>query len=109
MSRLSLKTLTLKKLPHGRFTFKVLIKRNISRTMHCDSNAGEIQQMRTLLRDTCVGEHRFKYHVNWNKKRVYTELYLTNAMDLAMLKLVHHDKFYKIYKIKVATPSDEPA
>lgn len=109
MSRLSLKTLTLNKLPYGRFTFKVLLKRNINRIMHCDSNAGEIQQIRDLLRDTCVGQHRLKYETNWNKKRVYTTLYLTNAMDLAMLKLVHHDKFYKIYKIKVAVPDDEPA
>lgn len=109
MSRLSLRTLTLKKLPYGRFTFKVLLKRNTGQITHCASNAGEIQQIRDLLRDTCVGEHRLKFQTNWSKKRVYTTLYLTNAMDLAMLKLVHHDKFHKIYKIKVAVPDDEPA
>ena len=108
MSRLSLRTLKLKKLPYGRFTFKVLIKRNVSRVLHCESNAGSVQAMRDMLRTTCLGEYRLRHENNWGKKRVYTELYLTNAMDLAMLKLVHHDKFHKIYKIKLADADEQP-
>lgn len=107
MSRLSLKTLKLKSLPFGMFTFKVLLKRETNRLTHCDSNAGSIEQMRNMLRTTCLGSYRLRHKNNYRKKRVYTELLLTNAMDLAMIKLVHADKLHKIYKIKVDTDGSE--
>jgi len=101
MSRLSLKTLKLKKLPYGRFTYQVLLGRNIHNIVQCESNAGEIEKMRDLLRNTCVGHYRLDYELNWRSKRVYTHLYLSNPMDLALIKLVHSDKIHKIYKIKL--------
>ena len=101
MGRLSLKTLKRKRLPYGKYTFMVLLAREARRVDHCDSNAGSIEKMRDLLRTTCVGEYKLDYEMNWNKKRVYTHLYLQNSMDLAMLKLVHADKMHKIYKIKL--------
>lgn len=100
MGRLSLKTLTRKRLPYGKFTFMVLLAREARGLVHCDSNAGAIEKMRDILRTTCVGEYRLDHELNWSKRRVYTHLYLTNPMDLAMLKLVHSDKMHKIYKIK---------
>jgi hypothetical protein len=41
------------------------------------------------------------WETNSRGRRVYTHLYLTDSMDLAMVKLVHHNKLHKMYKIKV--------
>lgn len=101
MSKLSLRTLVRNNLPYGKFTFLVLLKRETKRVYFADSNTGSIETMRDLLRTTCAGHYRLDYSPNSRKRRVYTELYLTNAMDLAMVKLVHADKLHKIYKIKV--------
>lgn len=102
MSRLSLKTLTRKRLPYGRFNFVVLLTREARHYIHADSNAGAVESMRDMLRTTCVGQYRLDHKLNWNKRRVYTHLYLTNPMDLAMIKLVHSEKLHKIYKIRLA-------
>lgn len=107
MSKLSLKTLERKKLPFGRYKFMVLIKREAHRVWRCDSNAGVIEQMRGLLKTTCKGAFKLVHDSNSRGRRVYTHLYLTEPMDLAMVKLVHSDKLHKIYKIKVAAPVDE--
>ena len=108
MSKLSLKTLERKKLPKGRFKFMVLIKRQAHRIWRCDSNAGDIEEMRGMLRTTCKGQFRLVHENNSRGRRVYTHLYLTEPMDLAMIKLVHSDKLFKIYKIKVVQPDESP-
>jgi hypothetical protein len=107
MSKLSLKTLELKKLPFGKFKFMVLLKRTAHQPYRSDSNAGPIEVMRSLLKTTCRGDFKLIHESNSRKRRVYTKLYLMEPMDLAMLKLVHHEKLFKIYKIKVA-PTPEP-
>ena len=101
MSKLSLKTLERKNLPYGKFKFIVLLKREAHRTWRSDSNAGAIEAMRGLLRTTCKGKFKLLYDNNSRGRRVYTELLLTEAMDLAMVKLVHSEKLHKIYKVKV--------
>lgn len=106
MSRLSLRTLVRKKLPYGKFTFLVLLKRETKHTRYSDANASMVEGMRDMLRTTCVGQYRLDWIKNTQGKRVYTELFLTNPMDLAMLKLVHGDKLHKIYKIKLADTAE---
>jgi len=101
MGRLTLKTLERNNLPFGKFSFKVDLARETKRTYFSASNASQIEAMRDMLRTTCVGDHKLVWATNSKGKRVYLELYLTNSMDLAMLKLVHADKLFKIYKIKV--------
>jgi len=101
MSKLSLKTLERKNLPYGKFKFMVLFKREAHRVWRCDSNAGLIEEMRGMLRTTCRGSFKLVYEVNSRGRRVYTHLYLTEAMDLALIKLTHSEKMFKIYKIKV--------
>lgn len=101
MSRLSMKTLARKNLPFGKFKFMVLLARDQIRTHYCLSNASKIEELRNLLRTTCKGHYRLDWDTNNRGKRVYTHLYLTEPMDLAMVKLVHQNKLHKIYKIKV--------
>jgi len=101
MSKLSLKTLERNNLPYGKFSFMVLLKRTAHRPYIAGTNAGIVESMRDLLRNTCAGDYKLVWEKNCHDKRVYTELYLTNAMDLAMVKLVHGEKLHKIYKIKI--------
>lgn len=107
MSKLSLKTVRRKNLPYGKFSFVVCFKRDSHQVWHCPTNAGEIEPMRNLLRDGAIGSYKFLFETNRREKRVYTHLYLTNAMDLALIKLVFSDKLHKIYKIE-ATGKDQP-
>ena len=108
MSKLSLKIVERKNLPYGRFKFIVLIKRETHQTWRCDSNAGLVEEMRGLLNTTCKGRYKLKHENNSRGRRVYTRLYLTEAMDLAMIKLVHADVLHKIYRVKL-TLSEESA
>lgn len=101
MSKLSLKTVERANLPYGKFKFMVLLKREAHHIWRSDSNAADIEEMRGFLRTTCRGHHKLVHEKNSRARRVYTRLYLTEAMDLAMLKLVHQDKLFKIYKIKL--------
>jgi len=101
MGRLSIKTLRKKNLPYGRFTYQVLLARPARKIWHCESNAGDIEAMRDLLRDTCIDQYRLDFEPNWKNRRVYTHLFLLNPMDLALIKLVHADKIHKIYQIKL--------
>jgi hypothetical protein len=106
MSRLSIKTLERKSLPYGKFKFMVLLERDMVQTFYCPSNASQVEELRTLLRTTCKGHYRLDFVLNSKKKRVYTHLYLMEAMDLAMIKLVHLNKLFKLYRIKVQTPEE---
>lgn len=99
MSRLSMRKLVRKHLPYGKFAFKVALKRELHRQYISNSNASAVEDIRDMLRTTCVGKYRLDHITNSRGKRVYTDLFLENSMDLAMLKLVHSDKFHKIYKI----------
>ena len=108
MSKLSLKTVERNNLPYGQFKFIVLLKREAHRTWRADSNAGAIEEMRGLLRTTCKGKFKLLHESNGRGRRVYTRLYLTEAMDLAMVKLVHAEKLFKIYKVKLRQ-TDESA
>lgn len=105
MAKLTMRTLVRNNLPYGRFKYLVLIKRSSNAVWAARANTSEMELMRAMLRTTCVGGFRLKHDVNTRGKRVYTHLYLTNPMDLAMIKLVHADKLYKIYQIKAAEPS----
>ena len=109
MSKLSLKTVERNNLPYGRFKFIVLLKREAHRTYRSDSNAGQVEQMRGLLRTTCKGPFKLLHENNSRGRRVYTQLFLTEAMDLAMVKLVHAEKLHKIYKVVVKAPDVESA
>ena len=106
MAKLSLKTLERNKLPFGKFKFMVLLKRDIRRPTNARSNAGEIEELRDMLRSTCKGSYKLVHELNYRKKRVYTHLYLTDAMDLAMLKLAHQSKLHKLYKITLKQASE---
>jgi hypothetical protein len=108
MSRLSLKTVERKNLPWGRFRYIVLLKREAHRVWRCPSNAGAVEGIRTLLRTTCVGGHKLVHEKNNKNRRVYTALYLTEAMDLALIKLTHADDLHKIYRVSVAQTCESP-
>lgn len=109
MGKLSLKTVERNNLPYGKYKFIVLIKRETHRTWRCSSNAGNIELMRGLLRTTCKGHFKLLHDNNSRGRRVYTKLYLTEAMDLAMIKLVHAEKLHKIYKVKVVQTVESPS
>ena len=101
MSKLSIKTLTRKNLPYGKFKFQVLLNRECHNPWRAATNASEIEAIRGLLGTTCKGKFKLVWELNSRGKKVYTHLYLVEPMDLAMIKLVHLDKLYKIYKINV--------
>jgi hypothetical protein len=109
VGRLSIKTLKRKNLVRGRYKFMVLLKRNNTRSHHATTNAGEIEDLRDMLRGSCRGKFKLQWEVNWRGKRVYTHLYLTEAMDLALLKLVHASKMHKLYRIEVTQPDESPS
>jgi hypothetical protein len=108
MSKLSLKQIERKHLPYGKFKFIVLLKRESRRIWRCSSNASMVEQMRGFLRTTINGSFKLVHEYNYKGRRVYTHLYLTEPMDLAMLKLVHGDRLFKIYKVKLAQPHESP-
>lgn len=102
MGRLSPKKLKRKNLPYGKYTYMVTFRRTTHNTYHCANNIKEIEEIRRLLRSASTGIFRFEYKKNRRKKKVYTHLLLTSAMDLALIKLVHSEKMHKIYKIEVS-------
>lgn len=102
MSRLSIRTVERNKLPYGRFQFEITLVRKSPYARYSESNAGQIEAMRGILNDTCGGRYKFRHIKNSMDKKVYTHLYMMNAMDVAMLKLVHADKLFKIYRIRLA-------
>jgi hypothetical protein len=104
MARTSLRTLRRRKLPRGRFSFKVSLVRSARSAAISDTNASEIMAMRDLLRRSLVGKWRLDHENNWARRRVYTHLYLESAQDLALLKLVHGELFHRIYKISLDEP-----
>lgn len=109
MSKLSLKTLERNNLPYGKYQFIVHLKRHSHRVWRCTSNASDVEEMRGLLRNTHKGRFKLLFELNSSRRRVYTTLYLTEAMDLAMVKLVHADKLHKIYKVKVVPTVESPS
>ena len=109
MSKLSIKTVERLKLPYGRFGFEILLCRSYCSAYQSASNAKQIEAMRVMLRETCGDRFKLIHEVNYEKKRVYTKLLLTNAMDVAILKLVHADKMHRIYKIKIVERCELPS
>lgn len=100
--KLKIRTLKRKKFPYGKFKYIVALKRFGRNPNHyCKPNGGMIEEMRSTLGGVCQGGFRFDYQENSRGQRVYTYLYLENPMDLAMLKLCHHDKMFKIYKVEI--------
>lgn len=101
MTKLKVRTLVRKKRPNGRFNYIVHLNRTTNDPKYASTNASEIEKMRDLLRGTLGGRYKLEHALNYQKRRVYTCVYLENPMDLAMLKLVHSDQIFKIYKIVV--------
>lgn len=101
MSRLKLRTVKMKKYPHGRYKFKILLKRNLRQIHYCTTNAPECVEIKNFLFRSSSGQSLFVYTNNARKKQIFTELYLTDLMDVTLLKLTHADKLHKIYKIIV--------
>ena len=106
MSKLSIKTLTRKNLPYGKFKFQVLLARQAHNVLRADTNAAAIEEVRKFLEGSCRGKWKLIFTDKSRGKRVYTHLYLTDPMDLAMLKLTHQDLLFKIYKIILEQPSE---
>ena len=99
MSRLSLKPLKRKNLAYGKFKFQVDFVKPV-RNGRCDeSNASKIEKIRKLLEVTGKGQFRFNWRLNFKNKRVYTRLFLTESIDLTLVKLIHPGLLFKIYQI----------
>jgi hypothetical protein len=109
MAKLSMRVLERNRLPGGRFKYMVLLNRNQHAITYSNSNASEIEVLRDMLQGTCTGGYHLAYELNYRKKRVYTHLYLVNPMDLAMIKLAHSEKLFKIYRIEVRQPDELPS
>lgn len=109
MGKLSLRQVERKNYPYGKFKYIVLLNRESRRIWRCPSNASMVEQIRSLLKTTINGSYKLVHDYNYRSRRVYTHLYLTEPMDLAMLKLVHGDKLFKIYKVKLVQPHESPS
>lgn len=99
--RLKIRLLKLNNLPYGKYTWAVTLvhtKNNISR---CLSNGTDIQPLKELLTDSAIGNWRLIYQKNYKKNRIYTKIYLTHKIDVALLKLCYTDKLRKIYRIEL--------
>jgi hypothetical protein len=102
MARNKLRPLKRKNKPYGRFDYIVHLHRKSNIAKWSATNASEFEKIRELAA-SFQGEHRFRFVKNHNNRRVYTHIYLSNAMDLAMLKLIFSDSIHKIYKVTVDT------
>lgn len=99
MARSKLRTLKLSNKPYGKFDYVVHLTRRARIPKYAKTNAGEIEKIRHLTKNTFQGPVRFKWVKNHDNRRVYTHIYISHSMDLAMLKLVFSDSIHKIYKV----------
>lgn len=102
--KLKIRTLHRNNLPYGKFVYIVTIRRSHWRAKFSRENGKVIEEMRGMLKNTCQGPFRIDHEENTRYKRVYTHIYLVNPMDVAMLKLCHHTKMHKIYKVVLNQP-----
>lgn len=99
--KLHVRTLKRKKLPYGRFHYVISLKRSHWQVFYALPNGEMIHTMRSSLRQVCQAPYRLDWETNRTASRVYTTLYLTDPMDLAMIKLTYPDAIRKIYKVSL--------
>jgi hypothetical protein len=69
-------------------------------------NLEQIQPIRELLESTAIGQWRIDEVTCYiqrdrDKAKVYTKIYLTEGMDVALIKLCYHEHLRKLYKIVI--------
>jgi hypothetical protein len=99
--KLKVRTLKRKKLPFGKYTWIVSIQQEDNWIRLREANGLKIAPIRQTLENAGTGSWRFMYSRNYRNNKVYQRIYLTNAMDVAMIKLCTAELIRKIYKIEV--------
>jgi hypothetical protein len=103
--KLKVRSLKLKKLPYGKYTWMIAIEQEDYWTRISEANGLKIAPIRRTLENAGTGLWRFTYKLNYRKNRVYQKIYLTNPMDVAMIKLCTAELIRKIYKIELCDDS----
>lgn len=91
-----------KKFPHNTKYQVVFVKKELHRWwmnssyLQYESNAQEVEDIRRSLRNG-GGRYVFKYTRNTKNRKVYDCVYLTDGMDVAMIKLTHPHLIKRVY------------
>lgn len=105
--KLHLRSLPRKSFHKGRFKYVLCLKRSHWRVKNAVSNRKDIVGIRDWLKAACHGHYLVESEKNRKKEVVYTKLYLSRPMDLAMIKLTHSDLIWRIYEIKPESENPE--
>jgi hypothetical protein len=88
-------------LPYGKYTWIVSIEQENEWLRMREANGLKIAPIRRTLENAGTGLWRFSYKLNYKRNKVYQKIYLTNSMDVAMIKLCTAELIRKIYKIEL--------
>ena len=105
--KLRIRTLRLEKLPYGKYNFVAFIKQKSPNVKYSGPNGKYVTPIRDILSNSASGNWRLGHALNYKKNKVYTKVYLTNKIDLALLKMCCPHLFYKIYEIKLKEITSE--
>ena len=100
--KLKIRPLKLAKLPYGKYTWMITIAQDGTFVHAREANGLKILPIRQILENAGTGSWRFSYVLNYRKNKVYQRIYLTNSMDVAMIKMCNSDLIRKIYKIELS-------
>jgi hypothetical protein len=99
--KLKVRTLVRKRPIRGKYSWVITLKRNNHRAKRAKGNGQEMQEIRQLLRNSAAGKYRIEHEQNRRGDRVYTRILLQQSMDVALLKLCHHEVMQDIYKLQI--------
>jgi hypothetical protein len=101
--KLKVRTLQLEKLPYGLYSWIVVLKQPSNNINYAFPNEEMVKPLIELLENSSSSKRwKFEYHL-YNSRKVYTKILLTNAMDVALIKLCHAETIGKIYQIQLRT------
>ncbi len=88
-----------KSLVKGKYNYILCLRRSHWRVYSSVSNRREMSEIRSWLKSACDGNYLVDKENNRKNEVVYTRIYLCRPMDVAMIKLTHSDKLWRIYEI----------
>lgn len=99
MSRSSLKTLVLKKRPHGRYNYIVDLSRNRASLNYSSSNYETFKKILAFMKANFKGSFRYEKDKNYMGENVVSRVYIERKSDFFLLKMVFNNDIFKSYKV----------